>query len=98
MGSAETAVGAHRPRILGPRGGVILLLFLAALAAWAALGLSPAGLVPHAGGLEIVKRFFLGIGPAVEREVYAAAGPDTPVSKQTTFALQGLLGGWFHGY
>jgi len=45
-----------------------------------------------------VKRFFFGGGPMIEREIYAAAGPDTPVDKQTSFVLQGMLGGWFHGY
>ena len=45
-----------------------------------------------------VKRFFFGGGPMIEHEVYAAAGPDTPVDKHTSFVLQGMLGGWFHGY
>jgi phosphonate transport system permease protein len=41
------------------------------------LGLTPAGLVPHAGGVEIVKRFFLGaLHPAFDYEEGAPPGAD----------------------
>ncbi len=43
---------------IGARGGVVLSLLAAAVIAYAALDLSPAQLVPNAGGLDVAKRFF----------------------------------------
>jgi len=45
-----------------------------------------------------VKRFFLGGGPMYEHDIYAAAGSDAPVDKDTIVSVHALLGGWFHGY
>jgi len=68
--AASNASGhiAVRP-LFGTRGVVLLGLFLIALAAWFALGLSPRGLIPHAGGVEIAQRFFAGaLHPAIDYE------------------------------
>lgn len=62
-------MNAARPFPVGRRGLVLLLILAAAAASWAALGLSPRGLVPHAGGLEIVRDFFAAaLSPALDYE------------------------------
>ncbi|MBL8858447.1 MAG: ABC transporter permease subunit [Planctomycetes bacterium] len=66
--SAELPLLA-RPAWIGPRGTAILLLTAASIAAWFLLDLTPRALIPHAGGIEVAKRFFAGaLQPAFEYE------------------------------
>lgn len=67
MASAEHA--APRSGFLGVRGAVLVALVVASLAAAVVLGLSPAGLVPHAGGWQVARAFFAGaLAPAADYE------------------------------
>jgi phosphonate transport system permease protein len=58
-----------RPFALGERGRVIVMLGCAALAAWLVLGIPLSGLMPHAGGVRIVRAFFgSALHPALAHE------------------------------
>lgn len=64
-----------RPFPIGRRGAVLFLLVLAGAAAYFHLGLAPRQLVPQAGGLEVVRKFFAGaFRPALHYESEVPAG------------------------
>jgi hypothetical protein len=42
-------------------------------------------------------RVVLGIGPYFYQDLYVGVARDQPIAKTTTFGVQGLIGGWFHG-
>jgi hypothetical protein len=44
-----------------------------------------------------VARFFVGIGPRFEYDLYSGVGPDDPLPRTLTLGFEGVLGVWFHG-
>lgn len=65
----------RRGRVLSSRGVVLAGLLLASVAAWLVLDASIGGLVPHRGGVEIVKSFFArALRPALDYETSVPAG------------------------
>jgi phosphonate transport system permease protein len=80
-----------RPLPIGPRGAVLLLLLLAGAAAWWGLGLRAGQLVPHAGGLEVVGRFFeRALTPALSYESEVPSGT-TPLPLKALDAARRTL-------
>ena len=78
-----------RPAWLGRRGLLISSLLLAGCVAYARLDLSLAGLIPHGGGREIARRFFLAaLHPAVDYQ-----GGSLPADAPP-FLLQIIEGLW----
>lgn len=77
--SGSSGGGPRRPSPVGRRGQVLLALLASGGAAWFALDLSLAGLLPHAGGATIARDFFAAaLTPALHYEagfVPSGAGP-----------------------
>jgi hypothetical protein len=46
----------------------------------------------------IAHRVVIGVGPFLEHDLSKGVGPDDPIPKITTIGVQGLIGGWFHGF
>jgi phosphonate transport system permease protein len=85
MAEPKSLVRIRRPFVLGERGRVIALLFLAALGAWLVLDIQVGGLLPQTGGMKIVRGFFgSALHPAFEHESEVPAG--TPSILATAFA------------
>lgn len=71
---AEPLAALRKPPLLSARGIVLVLIGAGAIAAWHALDLTLAGLVPQAGGLAVVRRFFAAaLQPALD---YESAPPE----------------------
>jgi phosphonate transport system permease protein len=82
--------GEHlrRPPWIGVRGGVLVGLAVAGLVSAWALGLSPAGLVPRSGGLDVVRQFFAAaLRPAFVHEVAPSFSGATPFLEKLTYAV-----------
>ena len=91
-GPEPAAIAEGAPGPLGRRGSVVVALGLAGLASFLMLGLSPADLVPHAGGLAIA-RDFLGaaLRPALDYEAAAAPAALAQDAAEEGYALEEVV-------
>jgi phosphonate transport system permease protein len=86
---AEASLLPERPFPVSRRGRLLVGIALAATLSWGVLGLSPAGLVPNRGGLEMLRMFLHGaISPAWSYEAESVPAGTTPLPLKVLSAMR----------